>query len=125
MKQVERPLEYWSASNLSDNLDSYTPIEHGEYKGRTGLSPPAAYPSFRRKGQYNHLFLHTQAPCLRMQQLPKSPVVPDPTDRQVKKMGTPCGTMNHHLNLALISITYVIWFIKHKVKHVITTTHKL
>jgi hypothetical protein len=29
MKQVGRPLEYWSASNLSDNLDSYTPIERG------------------------------------------------------------------------------------------------
>jgi hypothetical protein len=32
------------------------------------------------------------------------PRVPDPMDRQVKDLGTPNGTMNRHLNLALILI---------------------
>jgi hypothetical protein len=30
------------------------------------------------------------------------PRVPNPTDRQVKNLGTPEGMMNHYLNLALI-----------------------
>ena len=56
------------------------------------------------KGQCIHLSLHTQAPRLRIQKLSKSPWVPDPTDWQVKDLGTPNGTMNRHLNLALIPI---------------------
>ena len=48
--------------------------------------------------------LYTQAPRLRVQKLPKSSRVPDPMDRQVKDLGTPDGTMNRHLNFALILI---------------------
>ena len=63
--------------------------------------PPTPQPE-RRK--CIHPSLYTQALDLRIQKLPQSPWVADPTDRQVKDLGTPDGTMNYHLNLTLISI---------------------
>ena len=74
----------------------------GDYKGRTGLLPPTAYHLNRGEGQCIHLSLHTQAPCLRTQETAQFPTGPDPTDLQVKNLGTPEGMMNRHLNLALI-----------------------
>ena len=56
------------------------------------------------KGQSIHLSLHTKAPRLRIEKLSISPWVPDPTDRQVKNLGTPNSMMNHHLNFALVPI---------------------
>jgi hypothetical protein len=44
-----------------------------------------------------------------------SPRDSDPMDQQVKDLGTPEGTMNRRLNLALIFLIYLIWMIKHKV----------
>jgi hypothetical protein len=76
----------------------------GDYKGRTGLSPPTAYHLNRGEGQCIHLSLYTQAPRLCIQKLPKSSQVLDPTDQQVKNLGIPESTMNRHLNLALILI---------------------
>ena len=92
--------EYWSASNLCDNLDSYTPVERGGLQGTDRVVTTCRLPLNRGKGQCIDLSLHTQAPRLRIQKLLKSPRVPDPMDRQVKNLSTPKGTMNHHLKLS-------------------------
>ena len=104
MKQVGRPPSTGPSTTSCDNLDSYTPIERGELQGTDRAVTTCRLPLNREKGQCIHLSLHTQAQRLRIQKLPKSPWVPDPTDRQVKNLGTPNGTMNHHLNFALILI---------------------
>ena len=104
MKQVGRPLSTGLPTVSCDNLDSYTPVERGELQGMDKAITTCRLPLNRGKGQCIHLSLHTQAPCLRIQKLPKIPWVPDPTDWQVKNLGTPNGTMNRHLNFALIPI---------------------
>ena len=90
----------WTGRSLSTGLpasagDFKTPTQYlnmGDYKGRTGLPPPAAYPSTVEREMY-------------------SPVPPYPstmlvytetTDRQVRDLATPEGMMNRLLNLALI-----------------------
>ena len=76
-------------------------VERGGLQGTDKAITTYRLPLNCGKGQCIHLSLHTQAPRLRIQKLPKSPWVPDPTDRQVKDLGTPNGKMNRHLNLAL------------------------
>ena len=96
--------EYWSASNLMWWFRLLHPTRTwGITRDRYGCHhlPPTPQPESRK---CIHMSLHTQAPCLHIQKLPKSPRVPDPMDRQVKNLGIPNGTMNHHLNFALISI---------------------
>jgi hypothetical protein len=72
----------------------------GEFKGRTGLSPPVAYPSTVEREMQSptpiylgtsHVYIVTTL----------DPVIPDPTDRYVKNLGVPEGMMNHHLYIAL------------------------
>jgi hypothetical protein len=104
MKQVGRPLSTGLPTTSCENLDSYTLNEHGGLWRTDRAITTCHLPHNRREGQHIHLSLYTQAPLLRIQKLPKSPWVPDPMDRQVKNLGTPNGTMNRHLNLALISI---------------------
>ena len=104
MKQVGRPLSTGLPATSYDNLDSYTPVEHGGLQGTDWAVTTCRLPLNRGKGQCIHLSLYTQAPRLRVQKLPKSPRVPDPKDRQVKDLGTPDDTMNRHLNFALIPI---------------------
>ena len=87
-----------------DNLDSYTLDEHGGLQGTDRAVTTYRLSLNRGKEKCIHLSLHTQAPRLRIQKLPKSPWVPDPMDRQVKDLGTPDGTMNRYLNSALIPI---------------------
>ena len=98
--------EYWSASNLVWQFRLLHPIQTWEIT-RDGQDchhlPPTPQPKSRK---CIHLFLYTQAPCLRTQKLPKFYRVPDPTDQQVKNLGTPEGTMNRHLNLAILLIIY-------------------
>jgi hypothetical protein len=73
----------------------------GDYKGRTGLSPPAAYPSTVEREMYS-LVPPYPSTMLEYVETTQVPWVPDPTDRQVKDLGTPEGMINRHLNLALI-----------------------
>ena len=121
----QEAIEYWSASNLMWQFRLLHPRRTWgitrDGQGRHHL-PPTPQPW---KGKCIHRFLHTQVPCLHTQKLPKSPWVPDPMDRQVKDLGTPEGTMNHHLNLALILLIQVIWMIKHRVIYVMIISHKL
>ena len=49
MKQVGRPPSTGLPATSCNNLDSYTLVEHGDYKGWIGLSPPAAYPSIMER----------------------------------------------------------------------------
>ena len=104
MKQVGRPLSTGLPTTSYDNLDFYTPVEPRGLQGTDRAVTICRLPLNCGKGQCIHLSLHTQAPRLRIQKLPKSLRVPDPTDRQVKDMGIPNGTMNRHLNFALIPI---------------------
>ena len=104
MKQVGRPLSTGLPTVSCDNLDSYTPVERGELQGMDKAITTCRLPLNRGKGQCIHLSLHTKAPRLRIEKLSISPWVPDPTDRQVKNLGTPDGTVNRHLNLALFLI---------------------
>jgi hypothetical protein len=104
LKQVRRPPSTDLLATSYDNLDSYTLVEHEGLQGMDRAVTTSHLPLNRGKGQCIHLSLHTQAPRLRIQKLPKFPRVPDPTDRQVKNLGTPNGTMNQHLNFALILI---------------------
>ena len=53
------------------------------------------------------------------------PRVLNPMDWQVKDMGKPKGTTNHHLNLTLLLLIQTIWKIKNEVEHVKIITHKL
>jgi hypothetical protein len=72
----------------------------GEFKGRIGLSPPTAYPStVEREIQSPTPIYSGTSPVYIV--TTKSPVVPDPMDRQVKNLGVPEGMMNRHLYLAL------------------------
>ena len=125
MKQVGRLPSIDLLATLCDNLDSYIPVEHGGLQEMDRAVTTCRLPLNRGKGQCIHLSLHTQAPRLHIQKLPKSPRVPDPMDRQVKNLGTPNGMMNRHLNFALILIVQVIWVFKHKVKCATFMTHKL
>ena len=104
VKQVGRPPSTSLPATSCDNLDSYTPVERGGLQGTDRVVTTCRLPLNRGKGQCIHLSLHTQAPRLRIQKLPKSPRVPDPTNRQVKDLGTPDGMMNRHLNFSLILI---------------------
>jgi hypothetical protein len=104
VKQVERPPSTGLPATSCDDLDSYTPVKRGGLQGMDRAVPTYRLPLNRGKGQCIHLSLHTQASRLCIQKLPKSPRVPDPIDRQVKDLGTPDRTMNHHLNFALILI---------------------
>ena len=104
MKQVGRPSSTGLPATSYDNLDSYTLVERGRLQGTNRAVTTCRLPLNRGKGQCIHLSLHTQAPRLRMQKLPKSTWIPNPTDWQVKDLGTPESTMNRHLNLALIPI---------------------
>ena len=96
--------EYWSASNLMCQFRLLHPSRTWGIT-RDGQCchhlPPTPQPW---KGQCIHLSFHTQAPCLHIQKLPKSLRSPTLMDRQVKNLGIPDDTMNHHLNLALILI---------------------
>ena len=87
-----------------DNLDSYTLNKCEGIQGIDRAITTYRLPLNRGEGQCIHLSLHTRAPRLCTQKLPKSPQDSDPTDRQVKDLGTPEGMMNRHLNLALIPI---------------------
>jgi hypothetical protein len=102
MKQVGRPPSTSLLATSCDNLDSYTLNEHGGLRRTDKAITTYRLPLNWRVGQCIHPSLHTQAP--RLQKLTKSPRVPDPMDQQVKNLGTPDSTMNHHLNLALILI---------------------
>ena len=104
MKQVGRPPSTSLPATSCDNLDSYTLVERGGLQGMDRAVTTCRLPLNRGKGQCIHLSLHTQAPRLRMQKLPKSTWIPNPTDWQVKDLGTPNGTMNRNLNFALILI---------------------
>ena len=76
----------------------------GDYKGRTGLSPPAAYPSIGEKDNaFTYLSIPKHHACV-YKNYPNPLESSTLKNRQVKKLGTPDGTMNRHLNLALISI---------------------
>ena len=117
--------EYWSAGNLMWQFRLLHPKQTwGIMKDGQSYHhlPPTPQPEKRK---CIHMSLHTQAPRLHIQKLPQSPRVPDPTDRQVKNLGTPNGMMNRHLNFALILIVQVIWVFKHKVKCATFMTHKL
>jgi hypothetical protein len=122
----------WTQRSLSTGLpastrDFKTPTQYpnmGDYEGRTGLSPPATYPSNPGALSYSKVPVHpSTTPCTR--KLPISPWVPSPTDWQVKDMGNPEGTTNRHLNLPLLQLIQIIWLFKHKVEHVKIITHKL
>ena len=104
VKQVERPPSIGLPATSCDNLDSYTLVERGGLQRMDRATTTCYLPLNWREGQCIHLPLHTQVPCLHIQKLPKSPRVRDPMDQQVKNLGTPDGTMNRHLNLALILI---------------------
>jgi hypothetical protein len=82
----------------------YTPTPQtnvGDYKGRTGLSPSAAYPSTVEREMYSFVppYPSTMLAYVETTQVPQDP---DPTDQQVQDLGTPEGMMNRHFNLALI-----------------------
>jgi hypothetical protein len=116
-----------STGLLASTRDFKTPTQYpnvGDYKGRTGLSPPTAYPS---TVGYCHIrrFLCTRAPRPCTKKLPIPPRVPNPTDWQVKDIGKPEGTTNRHLNLTLLLLILVIWMFKHEVEHVKIMTSKL
>ena len=104
MEQVGRPPSTGLPATSCDNLDSYILNERGGIGG-TDRAITTCRPSLNRgEGQCIHLSLHTQAPRLRTQKLPKSLWDSDPMDQQLKDLGTPEGTMNLDLHLALIPI---------------------
>jgi hypothetical protein len=75
----------------------------GEYKGQTELSPPASYPSAMVRDNAITIspYPSTMLAYTKTTQIPR---VPDPTDRQVKNLGTLNGTMNRNFNFTLILI---------------------
>jgi hypothetical protein len=106
--------------------DFKTPIQYpnvGDYKGQTGLSPPAAYPSTMGHHHIQRFpCIRAPRPCTR--KLPISPG-PRPYGLTGKGYGQPKGTTNRHLNLPLLLLIQIIWMFKHKVEHVKIITHKL
>jgi hypothetical protein len=123
----------WTERSLSTILpantrDFKTPTQYpdvGDYKGRTRLSPSAAYPS---TVGYRHIrrFPYTRAPRSCTKKLPIPPG-PQPYEsigkgyRQTRRNNEPPP----HPNLTLLLLIQVIWMIKHKVKHVKIMTSKL
>ena len=73
VRQVGRPPSTGLPATSCDNLDSYTPIEHGGLQGTDRAITTYHLPLNHGKGQCIHLSLHTQPPRLRIQKLPKSP----------------------------------------------------
>jgi hypothetical protein len=117
--------EYWSASNLMCQFKLLHPNRMWEMmKDRQGYHhrPPTPQPWTRTMHSPASIYPSTM---LVYREATQAPRVPDPTDRQVRSLGTPEGTMNRHLNLALFLIISMIWMIKHKVLYDNIMTYKL
>src|ERR671937_1752615 len=69
-------------------MNSYTTYERGRYKGRTGLSPPAAYPS---TVACCHIcrFPRIRTPRPYTKELPLSPMDSHPTDGRARIRASP------------------------------------
>jgi hypothetical protein len=62
--------------------------------------------------EYDNAFTYSYVPELRVhvqRNYTSPPRDSDPTDRQVKDLGTPEGMMNCHFNLALILLIYILY----------------
>ena len=117
--------EYWSASNIMWQFRLLHPTRMwGVTRDGHGYHhlPPTPQPESRK---CIHLSLHTQAPCLRTQKLPKFSWVPDPMDRRARIWANPKERWTTTSTLALLLLIQIIWMIKHKVLHVNIITHKL
>src|ERR671936_183734 len=69
-------------------MNSYTTYERGGYKGRTGLSPPAAYPS-TVACRHIRRFPRIRTPRPHTKELPLSPMDPHPMDGQARTGANP------------------------------------
>jgi len=108
--------EYWSTSILMwQFMYSCTIPKHGGLQGTDRVITTYHLPLNR--GAWN-AFTCSFVPRhhARIQRNYRSPPWDsDPTDQQVKDMGTPKGMMIHHINIALILLINMIWKTKHKV----------
>jgi hypothetical protein len=74
--------EYWSASNLMWQFRVLHPRRTtGDYKGRTGLSPPAAYPSTGEREMHPPIPLYPST-TLANKKTTHTPSDSDPIDQQ-------------------------------------------
>ena len=108
MKQVGRLPSTGLLVTTCSILDSYTPNEHGGLQGTDRAVTTCSLPPQPWKGTMHSPVAPYPSTTLAYTETTQIPQVPDPTDRWVKDLGTPDGTMNRHLNLALIPIIYVI-----------------
>jgi hypothetical protein len=118
MRWVRRPSSTSLPAASCDNLDSYTLPECRRLWGTDRTGTTCHLPLNRVVGNAftcpyvpgHHARLHRNYPSAHRES--------NPTDQQVKDLGTPEGMMNHHLNINLFLCIYIAWNIKHKVLHV-------
>ena len=102
VRQVGRPPSIGLPATSTDNLYSYTLLECGGLQRTDRAVTTCRLPPEPESRKCIHLLPCTRAPRLITQRLPTPLRDFDRTYRQAQDMGTPKGTMNRHLNLALL-----------------------
>jgi hypothetical protein len=107
---MRRSLDTGLPANQGDFTNSYTIPERGALQRTDRVVTTYRLPLNRGAPSYPQVSMYPSTTPVYKETTYTAipPQVPDPTDRQVKGIGKPEGTTNHHFNLALNLLIQII-----------------